>query len=98
MEAGDAEEKKALEKASQIAVEAISNIRTIASLNQEEPVIERYSKQTEASLAACRKKNRFRGAVFALGQTAPTMAYGLALWYGGVLVAHGELHYKDVIK
>ncbi|XP_037902429.1 multidrug resistance protein homolog 49-like isoform X2 [Hermetia illucens] len=95
---GDAQEKQALEKASQIAVEAISNIRTIASLNQEKLVIKRYTKQTEACFHACRRKHRFRGVLFAFGHTVMVWAYGLVLWYGGMLVAQGELHYKDVIK
>lgn len=98
MATGDAQEKQALERASQIAVEAISNIRTIASLNQEKLVIKRYTKQTEACFHACRRKHRFRGVLFAFGHTVMVWAYGLVLWYGGMLVAQGELHYKDVIK
>ena len=50
-----------------------------------------------AQLAA-RRSVRWRGAVFAFGQTAPVAGYALSLWYGGVLVADREVPYKDVIK
>lgn len=45
-----------------------------------------------------KKKSRLRGAIFALGSTAPFWGYALSLWYGGVLVADEGLHYKNVIK
>ncbi|KFB50603.1 AGAP005639-PA-like protein [Anopheles sinensis] len=91
-------EKQSLEGATKLAVEAISNIRTVASLGQEKHVLERYSMETLKVDAACRKKTRLRGTVFALGQVMPFAGYGLALFYGGKLVSEKELEYKDVIK
>lgn len=44
------------------------------------------------------KSMRWRGVVFAFGQTAPVAGYALSLWYGGNLVADREVPYKDVIK
>lgn len=67
-------------------------------LGGEEGVIERYSKAGQAARGTALKNLRWRGCVFAFGQTAPVAGYALSLWYGGVLVANGELHYKDVIK
>ncbi|XP_034108471.1 multidrug resistance protein homolog 49 [Drosophila albomicans] len=90
--------KKAIEDASQVAVEAISNIRTVNGLGLEEQVLERYTKQIDQVDLACRKKVRFRGLVFALGQTAPFLAYGVSLYYGGMLIANDGLPYEDVIK
>ncbi|XP_055605924.1 multidrug resistance protein homolog 49 [Uranotaenia lowii] len=98
MESSGLKEKQSLESAIKMAVEAISNIRTVASLGQEPHVLERYRKETDNVDQACRKKTRLRGVVFALGQVMPFSGYGLALYYGGKLVSEGSLHYKDVIK
>lgn len=98
MESSGLKEKQSLEGAIKLAVEAISNIRTVASLGQEPHVLERYYKEMAKVDVACRKKTRLRGTVFALGQIMPFMGYGLALFYGGKLVSEKDLDYKDVIK
>ncbi|KAL7738619.1 hypothetical protein ACLKA6_006913 [Drosophila palustris] len=90
--------KAAIEDASQVAVEAIANIRTVNGLGLEKQVLERYTLQIDQVDIACRRKVRFRGAVFALGQVAPFVAYGISLYYGGTLIASGVLPYEDVIK
>ena len=91
-------EKAAIEGASQVAVEAISNIRTVSSLCQEKFVFERYCQQIDVVDKACQKKLKFRGFVFGLGQAAPFIAYGVSLYYGGMLVANENLPYQDIIK
>ncbi|XP_052872874.1 multidrug resistance protein homolog 49 isoform X2 [Anopheles cruzii] len=98
MESSGLKEKQSTEGATKLAVEAISNIRTVASLGQEKYVLERYAQETVKIDHACRKKTRLRGTVFALGQVMPFAGYGLALFYGGKLVSEKELEYKDVIK
>lgn len=90
--------KAAIEQASQVAVEAIANIRTVNGLGLERQVIERYTIQIDQVNVACRQKVRYRGLVFALGQTAPFLAYGVSLYYGGMLIANDGLPYEDVIK
>ncbi|CAO1320937.1 unnamed protein product [Diamesa hyperborea] len=91
-------EKEAMENATKLAVEAISNIKTVASLGQERHVLNRYTAEIEHVDSFCQKKSRFRGFVFGLGQTVPLMGYGVSLWYGGLLIARKEMHYEDVIK
>ncbi|XP_004537388.1 multidrug resistance protein homolog 49 [Ceratitis capitata] len=98
MEASTNKERQAIEDASRLAVEAIANIRTVTSLGQERYVLERYDEQINRADKACRKKLRYRGLVYGLGQTAPFMAYGVSLGYGGFLVANQEVPYQDIIK
>lgn len=45
-----------------------------------------------------KKKNVWRGLVNSLGQVVPLLGYAVALYYGGLLVAKGEMHFKDIIK
>ena len=98
VEKSNVKEKLAMENATKMAVEAISNIRTVASLGQEPHVLKRYTKEIDRLDDYCKAKSRYRGFVFGLGQTVPLMGYGLSLWYGGTLVAKREMPYENVIK
>ncbi|KPJ18849.1 Multidrug resistance protein-like 49 [Papilio machaon] len=90
--------REASNKANTIATEAISNIRTISAFCGEEGVINRYKEAGRVASGRERRSMRWRGSVFSFGQTAPVAGYALSLWYGGVLVANKEVHYKSVIK
>lgn len=92
------QEKKKMEAATRIAVETISNIRTVASLNKEERFLQRYCEELDHVAKATRTRNRLRGLVFSCGQTAPFFGYALSLYYGGYLVARENLNYQNVIK
>lgn len=91
-------EKKKMEAATRIAIEAIINIRTVASLGKENTFFDRYCQELDHVARATKVRNRLRGAVFSFGQTAPFFAYGLSLYYGGYLVANEGLSYENVIK
>ncbi|EFN84122.1 Multidrug resistance protein-like protein 49 [Harpegnathos saltator] len=91
-------EKKKMEAATRIAVEAISNIRTVASLGKEDAFFNRYCVELNHVAKASRTRNRLRGLVFSCGQTAPFLGYAVSLYYGGYLVAREGLAYQNVIK
>ncbi|CAH0719110.1 unnamed protein product, partial [Brenthis ino] len=90
--------REASNRATTIATEAITNIRTVSAFCGEEGALARYQQAGVGARVAARSSLRWRGAVFAFGQTAPVAGYALSLWYGGVLVADREVQYKDVIK
>lgn len=92
------QEKKKMEEATRIAVEAISNIRTVASLGKENVFFNRYCVELDHVAKATKIKNKLRGLVFSCGQTAPFFGYALSLYYGGYLVAREGLSYQNVIK
>ncbi|KAG7198448.1 hypothetical protein KM043_005833 [Ampulex compressa] len=92
------QEKKKMEAATRIAVEAISNIRTVASLGKEEAFFDRYCVELDHVARAIRVRSRLRGLVFSCGQTTPFFGYAASLYYGGYLVAREGLNYQDVIK
>lgn len=98
MEKSILKEKESMENATKLAVEAIANIRTVASLCQEPHVVARYTSEIEAADKFCQKKTRLRGLVFGFGQTTPLMCYAFSFYYGGTLVASGELRYENMIK
>ncbi|XP_055919170.1 multidrug resistance protein homolog 49-like [Eupeodes corollae] len=91
------EERLATEKAAQLAVESVSNIRTINSLGQEKYALERYSKQIDLADEASKEKTRFRGIVFGFGDASHAIVFGISLFYGGLLVANGQMEFKNII-
>ena len=54
--------------------------------------------ELQSAYKAARRKTQFRGPVFSLGQTAPTLGFALCFYYGGYLISTEGLHYTNVIK
>lgn len=79
--------KESYEKASEIANEAMSNIRTVVSLNAETTMSKRYdSKLGDSEQAAIRQGTRNAFLSGSLFMVIFAM-YGLGFWYGAVLIA-----------
>ena len=89
-------EKKALGKANKLAIEAISNIRTVASLRKENYFVEEYNKELAGPHESSRSRSHLRGIVFGFAQSMPFFAYGGCMFYGGYLVYSERLPYKVV--
>ena len=89
-------EKKALGKANKLAIEAISNIRTVASLRKENYFVEEYNKELAGPHESSRSRSHLRGIVFGFAQSMPFFAYGGCMFYGGYLVYSEHLPYKVV--
>ena len=94
----DNSEKKALQAASKLAVEAISNIRTVASLRKESHFVEEYEKALAKPHKSSQSRAHVRGIVFGFAQSAPFFAYGGCMFYGGYLVYYEGIQYKIVFK
>ncbi|XP_059614190.1 multidrug resistance protein homolog 49-like [Phlebotomus argentipes] len=92
-----AKEKNSMENASRIAVEAIANIRTVASLGMEELVLERFHSEIEVASREARKSARFRGLAYSLNMTMNIFAYGVSFLAGGYLIANGVVNHINVI-
>lgn len=45
-----------------------------------------------------RSKLVWRGLANSVAQSIPFFGYAIALYYGGLLVASGEIHFKNVLK
>ena len=91
-------EKKALQQASKLAVEAISNIRTVASLRKESYFVDEYQKALANPHKSSQSRAHIRGIVFGFAQSVPFFAYGGCMFYGGYLVYTEGIQYKIVFK
>lgn len=65
---------------------------------QEKSTILRFTTEMENVQKISRKKIIWRGLLNSITQTIPGMAYGVALAYGGFMVAEKEIHYKYVMR
>ncbi|BFI30403.1 autophagy-related protein 9 [Marchantia polymorpha subsp. ruderalis] len=89
---------KAYARATQVAGEAVANIRTVAAFNAEDKVRGLFDQE----LVGPNKRSFYRGQVagfgFGISQLFMYGSYGLGLWYSGRLVQKGEAQFGDVIK
>uniref|UniRef100_A0A1B0DDU0 ABC-type xenobiotic transporter n=1 Tax=Phlebotomus papatasi TaxID=29031 RepID=A0A1B0DDU0_PHLPP len=90
-------EKTAMESASRIAVEAISNIRTVASLGQEHYILQRFNTEIDLASREAIRSSKFRGLAYSLNMTMNIFTYGLSFLAGGYLIADGSANYVQVI-
>ncbi|KAF2883638.1 hypothetical protein ILUMI_22510 [Ignelater luminosus] len=87
---------KSLQKSTKIAVEAISSIRTVASLNCEQTFHDLYMKEIVPYQAAAKRNTHFRGVVYGVSRSLMFYAYSAALYYGTTLVMNEQLDYARV--
>lgn len=90
-------EEKKFARAGAIANEAISNIRIVASMSIEGPVMEIYTSELENLEWAVALRLALRGFLYGLSLAVPIVVYGIVMYYGAQKVTEG-LHYQDVIK
>ncbi|KAL3285372.1 hypothetical protein HHI36_019479 [Cryptolaemus montrouzieri] len=88
---------KSMEKSTQIAIEAISNVRTVASLGAEDLFHEKFLKELFLHQKRRLRNSHFRGLVFGMARSITFFAYGAAMFYGGYLIKDG-LPYQNVYK
>ncbi|XP_022253939.1 multidrug resistance protein 1-like, partial [Limulus polyphemus] len=91
-------EKSAGEEATKIAIEAIENIRTVASLHAENTFYSNYLKELTGPHKSSRKRSHLRGLTFGFSQSLPSFAYAAAMYYGGILISEQSLEYGDLFK
>lgn len=61
-------------------------------------MIERFTKEMSNVEMVARRKTIWRGLINSVTQAIPIFSYGVALYYGGILVSSEEIHYKNVIR
>ncbi|XP_039753186.1 ATP-dependent translocase ABCB1-like [Pararge aegeria] len=89
---------KTMEQSSKIAVEAVSNVRTVASLGREETFLNDYAKQLLPALDVAKRTSHWRGIVFGLSRGLFNFIYAATLYYGGHLMVYGNVGYATILK
>ncbi|KPI95628.1 Multidrug resistance protein 3 [Papilio xuthus] len=89
---------KSMEASSKLAVEAVANVRTVASLGREEMVVKEYSMHLLPTLIHAKKTSHWRGIVFGLSRSIFNFAYAASLFYGGTLMIYKHIDYVLILK
>lgn len=82
--------KKAYEKSASYASEAVTAIRTVASLTREEDVLQHYRASVASQLSNSTKSVMKSSTLYAASQSFLFLCFALGFWYGGTLIAKGE--------
>ncbi|XP_022767288.1 ABC transporter B family member 1 [Durio zibethinus] len=85
-------------KATQLAGEAIANVRTVAAFNSENKIVGLFSSNLETPLRRCFWKGQIAGSGFGVAQFALYASYALGLWYASWLVKHGISDFSKTIR
>jgi len=72
---------KAYLRANTFAVEAVSNIRTVAAFCSEDKVLSYYVQELEAPSRSSFRRGHIAGIFYGISQCLLFSSYGLALWY-----------------
>ncbi|XP_024024823.1 ABC transporter B family member 1 [Morus notabilis] len=85
-------------KGTQLAGEAIANVRTVAAFNSEEKIVGLFTTNLETPLRRCFWKGQIAGSGFGVAQFALYASYALGLWYASWLVKHGVSDFSKTIR
>ncbi|GAA0153006.1 ATP-binding cassette [Lithospermum erythrorhizon] len=89
---------KAYLKANMFAGEAVSNIRTVAAFCSERKVLDLYSRELVEPAKRSFTRGQIAGLFYGVSQFFIFSSYGLALWYGSVLMGKELSSFKSVMK
>ncbi|XP_068306707.1 ABC transporter B family member 2-like [Pyrus communis] len=89
---------KAYLKANMLAGEAVSNIRTVAAFCSEEKIIDLYARELVDPSRRSFTRGQIAGICYGVSQFFIFSSYGLALWYGSVLMGKELASFKSVMK
>ncbi|CAJ2636375.1 unnamed protein product [Trifolium pratense] len=89
---------KAYLKANMLAGEAVSNIRTVAAFCAEEKIIGLYAHELVEPSKRSFRRGQIAGIFYGISQFFIFSSYGIALWYGSLLVQKDLSTFKSIMK
>ncbi|KAK1409772.1 hypothetical protein QVD17_36301 [Tagetes erecta] len=85
-------------KATQLAGEAVANMRTVAAFNSEAKIVDLFTLSLEKPLRRCFWKGQIAGSGFGIAQFLLYASYAVGLWYASWLVKHGISDFSKTIR
>ena len=89
---------KAQDETSKIAIEAISNLRTITAFSSQDQVIKMLKKAQEGPIRENIRQSWFAGIGLGCARSLKTLTQALEFWYGGKLVFDGYITSKQLFQ
>ncbi|KAL6534146.1 Multidrug resistance protein 1 [Orobanche hederae] len=85
-------------KATQLAGEAVANLRTVAAFNSEAKIVGLFTSSLRIPLRRAFWKGQMAGSGYGIAQFALYASYALGLWYASWLVKHGISDFSKTIR
>ncbi|CAI9273278.1 unnamed protein product [Lactuca saligna] len=85
-------------KATQLAGEAVANMRTVAAFNSEAKIVNLFTISLQKPLHRCFWKGQIAGSGFGVAQFLLYASYAIGLWYASWLVKHGISDFSKTIR
>ncbi|KAF3632900.1 ABC transporter B family member 19 [Capsicum annuum] len=85
-------------KATQLAGEAVANVRTVAAFNSETKIVNLFDSSLQTPLRRCFWKGQIAGSGYGIAQFLLYASYALGLWYASWLVKHGISDFSKTIR
>ncbi|VFR00063.1 unnamed protein product [Cuscuta campestris] len=85
-------------KGTQLAGEAVANVRTVAAFNSEAKIVSLFSANLETPLRRCFWKGQIAGIGYGVAQFLLYASYALGLWYASWLVKHRISDFSKTIR
>ncbi|XP_071910581.1 ABC transporter B family member 1-like [Coffea arabica] len=85
-------------KGTQLAGEAVANLRTVAAFNSESKIVSLFTSNLETPLKRCFWKGQIAGSGYGIAQFSLYASYALGLWYASWLVKHGISDFSKTIR
>ncbi|XP_010234205.1 ABC transporter B family member 1 [Brachypodium distachyon] len=85
-------------RATQIAGEAVANVRTVAAFNSQGKITRLFEANLQVPLRRCFWKGQIAGVGYGVAQFLLYASYALGLWYAAWLVKHGVSDFSSTIR
>jgi ATP-binding cassette subfamily B (MDR/TAP) protein 1 len=82
----------------QLAVEAVGNIRTVASLGREQTFHQQYMSELIPAHKRAQRNTHIQGIVYGLARSIMFFAYSTTMYYGGQLVVEDGIEFEIILK
>ncbi|KAK6155142.1 hypothetical protein DH2020_009390 [Rehmannia glutinosa] len=89
---------KAQDESSKLAVEAVSNLRTVTAFSSQARILKMLEKAQEGPLKESIRQSWYAGFGLGTSQSLMTCTWALELWYGGKLMAEGFIGAKALFQ
>lgn len=90
-------DKKELQQAGKIAIEAVDNIRTVVSLTRETTFEKNYTESLQKPFKNSQRKAQIYGICFAFSQSFIYFAYATSYRFGAYLIQEGRMNVEEVL-
>lgn len=90
--------RKSLENSTKLAVEAVSQIRTVASLGNESTFHGKYVEELLPYIKKAKFNTHYRAGVLSIARSIMFFAFAACMYYGGYLIRTDDLSYEKVLK